>query len=611
MRTSIKPLLAFSALAATCLLSGCGQLSQLKALLTRPSAHMPARPEVAVTIPGQNWTADQREWFYHAGQGSELMPYKWFLAIEQPKIKLIGTPGRFSDPDYLAGFGFFKSPAGPYNPDGLPVGFTKETITDPHTGEALEIAGLSCAACHTGQIEYQGKGVRIDGGTASADPVAFQSELGVAVALTDMVPFRFDRFARNVLGPNASSDDKKKLHDEFKTFLAAGIAENDMATAQKLYSVQGGFGRTDALARIGNYVFGTELDNANLRQAKAPVKLPPIWYTSWFARVQYNYSIQQPMTRNVGEALGVRARVNLIDPAKLYQSTVNVTNLWKMETQLAGPTAWSGLKAPVWPADILGPIDQEKAHKGAAVYKQMCERCHLPSVNSPEIQDAKYWEAGQENHRFLKLNVSSLDEIGTDPHQAADFAARTAVTGPAMGLGTVGAAAGLNTVTVKVRDVQYDKLGLTPEQRIEWNGYRVDDASATLGYRARPLEGIWATPPFLHNGSVPNLYELLLPVGQRSKTFYTGSREFDPKRIGYSTAPLDHGFEFNTDQTNGANPGNSNAGHEFSNTPGKGVIGPELTDEQRWEIIEYLKSMGSSDLTASAAPAGPEKTAKW
>jgi hypothetical protein len=576
---------------ATSLLSGCGQLAQLKMLFNRPSAHMPARPDVAVTMPGQNWTAEQREWFYHAGQGSELMPYKWFLALEQPKIKLIGSVGRFADPDYLAGFGFFKSQAGPYNPDGLPVGFTKETITDPHNGETIEIAGLTCAACHTGQIEYEGKGIRIDGGTASADPVAFQTELGVAVALTDKVPFRYDRFAKNVLGPNASDADKKKLRDDFKAFLAAGIAENDLATAQKLYSVQGGFGRTDALARIGNYVFGTELDPNNLRVAKAPVKLPPIWYTSWFSRVQYNYSIQQPMTRNVGEALGVRARVNLVDPAKLYQSTVNVKNLWLMETQLSGPTAFSGLSAPVWPESILGTIDQDKAHKGSIVYKQMCERCHLPSVHSPEIQDAQYWEPGQENHRFLKLKVSSLDEIGTDPHQAADFAARTANTGPAMGLGTVGAAAGLNTVTVKVRDVQYDKLGLTPEERIAWNGYRTDDATATLGYRARPLEGIWATPPFLHNGSVPNLYELLLPASQRSKTFYTGSREFDPKRIGYCISPIKNGFEFNTDQTGGANPGNSNAGHEFSNTPGKGVIGPELTEDQRWQLIEYLKTL--------------------
>jgi hypothetical protein len=110
--------------------------------------------------------------------------------------------------------------------------------------------------------------------------------------------------------------------------------------------------------------------------------------------------------------------------------------------------------------------------------------------------------------------------------------------------------------------------------------------AAPLGYRARPLAGLWATPPFLHNGSVPNLYQLLLPADQRDKTFYVGSREFDPKNVGYSTAQFDGAFEFRTDQ-----PGNSNLGHEFNNKPGKGVIGPELSDEERWAIIEYLKTL--------------------
>jgi hypothetical protein len=97
---------------------------------------------------------------------------------------------------------------------------------------------------------------------------------------------------------------------------------------------------------------------------------------------------------------------------------------------------------------------------------------------------------------------------------------------------------------------------------------------------------LWATPPFLHNGSVPSLYQMLIPADQRDKTFYTGSREFDPKTVGYSTAQIDGGFELRTDQ-----PGNSNLGHEFSNKPGKGVIGRELSDEERWAIIEYLKTL--------------------
>ena len=264
------------------------------------------------------------------------------------------------------------------------------------TGQPVEVVGLTCSACHTGQLEYRGKGVRIDGGAATLDLASFQTELGYAVAFTDKIPGRFDRFARAVLGDNASATDKQKLRQEFEAFLNAGLAEKNAADAGKLYAAAGGFGRTDALGRIGNYVFGTELDNANLRVANSPVSFPPLWYTSWFAWVQYNASIQQPMVRNIGEALGVRARVNLTDPARLYQSTVNVKEQWAMESLLAGATAFNGLQPPAWPEAVFGPIDQAKAQKGAELYKQQCQHCHLPPVNSPELQDPKYWEAGHE-----------------------------------------------------------------------------------------------------------------------------------------------------------------------------------------------------------------------
>jgi hypothetical protein len=84
------------------------------------------------------------------------------------------------------------------------------------------------------------------------------------------VPFRFDRFAKTVLGENASSEAKQKLRQEFEAFLNKGLAEKNAGDAGNIYPAPsaGGFGRTDALGRIGNYVFGTELDNVNLRVAK-------------------------------------------------------------------------------------------------------------------------------------------------------------------------------------------------------------------------------------------------------------------------------------------------------------------------------------------------------
>ncbi|MBZ5722098.1 MAG: hypothetical protein LAO03_17130 [Acidobacteriia bacterium] len=560
---------------------------QLKALLAeRPSQNMPAYDPVSdIYYSEQNWSAYQREWFYHTAQGTELMPYAWFMALEQPELKLFGAVPKFHDANYLGRFGFLPDDRTPENPEGLPVGFAKDTVVDPQSGQTVEVVGLTCAACHTGQLEYQGKGVRIDGGSATADLLSFQTELGFAAAMTEFVPWRFDRFAKHVLGTNSSDEAGSKLHDEFREFLEKGLAEKKEADARNLYPVAGGFGRTDALGRIGNFVFGTELDNQNLRVADAPVSFPPLFYTSWFAWVQYNASIGQPMVRNIGEALGVRARVNLTDPKKLFQSTVNVKNLHDMEDLLAGPTAFTGLHSPPWPEAILGHLDQAKVKQGAALYHQHCEHCHLPPLNSPEIQNPKYWEEGLQGHRFLKLNVIPLDEIGTDPKAASNWEQRTAVTG-ALGLGTVSASDGLSTVTEKIAKMKYDELGVPADQRAQWDGFRDYGVTKPLAYRARPLAGIWATPPFLHNGSVPNLYQMLLPADRRDKTFYVGSREFDPRYVGFRTAAFEGGFEFRTDQA-----GNSNTGHEFRNGQGKGVIGPELTDDERWAIIEYLKSM--------------------
>jgi hypothetical protein len=106
-----------------------------------------------------------------------------------------------------------------------------------------------------------------------------------------------------------------------------------------------------------------------------------------------------------------------------------------------------------------------------------------------------------------------------------------------------------------------------------------------VAYKARPLDGIWATAPYLHNGSVPNLDELLQPAAKRSKSFSIGVRTFDPVRVGYLTDVA--GFpQFNVLDSNG-NPiaGNSNAGHEGE------AFGTNLSAEERRQLIEYLKSL--------------------
>ena len=97
------------------------------------------------------------------------------------------------------------------------------------------------------------------------------------------------------------------------------------------------------------------------------------------------------------------------------------------------------------------------------------------------------------------------------------------------------------------------------------------------GYFTRPLRGLWATAPFLHNGSVPTLWDLLQPAGQRPKTFAVGHREFNPVHVGYVDKPDKVVWEFNT-----ALSGNHNTGHEY---------GTDLSDPQKWDLIEYLKTL--------------------
>src|ERR1700678_824687 len=131
--------LLFLAVSTVCM-TGCQQLQAVFA--TRPSEKMPAYKPVEVQFPGQNFSAEQRQWFYHTAQGTELVPYKWFLALEQPRIKIFGTVPRFADSDYLARFGFLPDPASPQNPEGLPVGFAKDTVVDPESGNTVEVIGL-------------------------------------------------------------------------------------------------------------------------------------------------------------------------------------------------------------------------------------------------------------------------------------------------------------------------------------------------------------------------------------------------------------------------------------------------------------------------------------
>jgi mono/diheme cytochrome c family protein len=311
----------------------------------------------------------------------------------------------------------------------------------------------------------------------------------------------------------------------------------------------------------------------------------------------------QPMVRNAGESLGVSAELNLTDPSRgLYRSSVNVEQLYEMEQMIKGnapPNAkdgFAGLKSPKWPSDILPPIDQKLADKGAELYKTHCQECHRPPVSSAAFYDFNnkdWWTKNQAGEQVLKLENIPISHIGTDPAQAADMLNRTVAVPDNLGVKSSSFAFALGEVVEKTVNFVFDqkKPPVSPGDRKRIDGNMPNELRGELAYKVRPLNGVWATPPYLHNGSVPTVEHLLGDPNDRPKEFYLGNREYDPVNLGYKFDKIDNGFEFDTSIR-----GNSNRGHEFRKDFSKekeikGVIGPALPADDRKALIEYLKTL--------------------
>ena len=101
------------------------------------------------------------------------------------------------------------------------------------------------------------------------------------------------------------------------------------------------------------------------------------------------------------------------------------------------------------------------------------------------------------------------------------------------------------------------------------------------GYVAAALDGTWMRGPYLHNGSVPSVGDLLKPPAQRATTFYRGNNLLNTRDLGFvSDLPQEKGLYFTLFDTR--QPGNSNAGH---------LYGTELSDHDKKAILEYLKTL--------------------
>ncbi|WP_262689866.1 cytochrome c [Kordiimonas aestuarii] len=540
----------------------------------------------------QGWDYQSQMGFWFQPQGARQMPYVWFLILEQENSTQL-----FRSDANIERLRYIPAPKMPgFNEDALPIGFTKSEKPDER---GVYWMGMTCAACHTAKLNLGGEEILIDGGPGLGDYVAYNTELVNALVASYEDDAKFKRFATKVLGENYTEADASKLRNEMEEQSMEMAALNELNHSSLAY----GYGRVDAFGAILNRVVAEDIGvPENKMEANAPVSYPFLWGTPQSSVVQWNGSAPNnkdgagPLFRNVGEVVGVNGVVE-VKPADSddfiekgdviddfvskasyfgYASSVNLPNVGQIEEWL------QELRSPKWPQNLLPEIDKAKATKGKKLYGEHCVGCHHVVARKDE---AKPYDPV----------MVPITELGADPRMAANFLYKKnpktgepwksgklegsrllLVTGEKYGATLPSRGEALVTLVSGVT-LGHPLPALEADYESYYSRHKEVMNANLMSYKARPLTGIWATAPYMHNGSVPNLYEMLLPEEDRTKNFYVGSRRFDPVRVGYEHDEAPNTFAFDTTLD-----GNRNTGHN---------VGKALTDDERWAIVEYLKTL--------------------
>ena len=242
----------------------------------------------------QNWDEEDRRDFYHMSQGSQLVKYDWFVALEQPANR------RPFLEDGLGRFGYLADPfpsGEQYNPDNLPIGFSKDEGVGYKGTSKVEgpWVGMTCAACHTAKIEVQDTSILIDGAAANADFFALIKELSEALTATTKAqdPDKFSRFAKEVLNddnpPEESTAELEKELQETADSFAIFLNFNTPPLHDGKPNPWGK-ARLDAVTVILNSIAQKRTPEipGNIHEPSAPVSYPFIWDSHQQPHNQWN-----------------------------------------------------------------------------------------------------------------------------------------------------------------------------------------------------------------------------------------------------------------------------------------------------------------------------------
>jgi hypothetical protein len=426
-------------------------------------------------------------------------------------------------PDLMPGPGGYKS-FGLVWEEGkeMPVGFTKQVIGFPRVAN-------NCAICHVGTWRSKDEEVPHVVVASPANTVNVQAMLRFLTKASND-----SRFNAGVLIPEIQRENKLSFIDrQIYRFVLIPMTKRALQQQEARFTWMNrpgwpdwGPGRDDPMNLTKYFMTSQPMDNS-VGQADFP--------SNWNLQCRkgtnlfLNWSCDTPAVRSVliDSALGLGAA-----PDKNSKLTYPVDWLdWQLERR-----AWfekrmedldnflSALPPPKYPF----AVDAELAAKGKPVYDHYCAECH--DVGAPRTS-----------------KVIPIAEIGTDRER-------------------------LDTWTQAAAD--------EANQVVKSLGINRPDMVKNQGYCSPPLDGLWMRAPYLHNGSVPNLRELLEPVEKRTQIFYRGYDVYDPVNVGFITqGPEAERIGWKHDVSV---RGDGNQGHTY---------GADLSDADKQALLEYLKTL--------------------
>jgi len=500
---------------------------------------------------GTQWTDAVRNAYYIEDQGVRNIPYSWLTSLNDAN-------GLSFLNDNLQRYGFL-----PIKGRQIPVGFT----LGRDTANILS-AGLSCSACHTREIKVGDELYRIDGGPAFINYEKYTKDLERALTVTINDQVKLEQFLDRVITASIANGDPA-INDR-------NVLRNKVIRFQQNYSLfnhlslptdnMWGLGRLDALNQILNRVSGIDISpypdsmiTSNISPADNPVRFPFIWnmqfqdYTQWGA-TGVNGNSNQALLRNAGECLGVGAQFRPVPNSSmpdgldyLAVNSVNFSGLLALEGYI------NKMGPPRWPWSVNNSL----VAQGANLFSANCASCHGITPGESRPPSTTTW-------------ATPLLDVGTD-----DWYFNTLTrTGSS---GVLSSVLPSSIELIKISGFCNQKMLKQYQPSIAFISATNTSAIGPGKYESRVLQGIWAAAPYLHNGSVPTLEDLLKPASQRPTTFNMGVN-YDTTKLGLSVSqPIRDGYQFTT-----SGVGNSNAGHEY---------GTQLSAQDRAALIEYLKTL--------------------